>query len=170
MEAEGRDGRDPRRRPGTDGAERAAGLRALLERANAGRAAGAPDLAAERELERRHRVSRVLAVYGSLAPGRENAGQLAGLGGAWLPGTVRGRLHPLGWGATAGYPGLRPEPDGDLVAVQVLVSPDLARGWARLDAFEGPDYRRLLVPVSTRDPAVCVANLYAVRELPDGGS
>jgi gamma-glutamylcyclotransferase (GGCT)/AIG2-like uncharacterized protein YtfP len=47
-----------------------------------------------------------LAVYGSLAPGRENHWVLAGMSGAWQKGSVRGRLHPEGWGATEGYPAI----------------------------------------------------------------
>lgn len=92
-----------------------------------------------------------LAVYGTLAPGRPNHHQLAGLAGRWRAGTVRGHLNPSGWAAPAGYLGLVLDPTGPLVEVQLFESPDLPRHWARLDAFEGADYRRALARVSTPD-------------------
>ena len=102
-----------------------------------------------------------LAVYGSLAPGRENHGQLAGLNGHWLRGTVRGRLTQSGWGATLGYLGLTLEPEGPLVEVQLFESPDLPAHWPRLDAFEGDGYRRVMTSVTTAD-AVVTAWIYEI--------
>jgi len=90
-----------------------------------------------------------LAVYGSLAPGRPNHRQLAGLEGAWRPGTVLGRLVAKGWGAQIGYPGLVLDAAGDAVDVQLFVSPDLLEHWTRLDAFEGDGYRRVVARVRT---------------------
>ncbi len=89
-----------------------------------------------------------LAVYGTLAPGRENHGQLADLRGEWTHGTLRGHVHQSGWGGGGGrYPGLRLDPAGGEVAVQVFTSLDLPDHWARLDAFEGADYQRAPVTV-----------------------
>jgi gamma-glutamylcyclotransferase (GGCT)/AIG2-like uncharacterized protein YtfP len=90
-----------------------------------------------------------LAVYGTLAPGRENHGQLAGLAGRWRKGTVRGWLNPAGWAERVGYPGLVLDPRGPAVEVDLFESADLPEHWARLDAFEGSDYRRALARVST---------------------
>jgi gamma-glutamylcyclotransferase (GGCT)/AIG2-like uncharacterized protein YtfP len=90
-----------------------------------------------------------LAVYGTLAPGQPNHGQLAGLRGHWRPGVVRGHLDPAGWAAPLGYPGLVLDPNGPEVAVQLFESPDLPAHWARLDAFEGADYRRAATRVRT---------------------
>lgn len=42
-----------------------------------------------------------LATFGTLAPGRGNNHQLAGLNGGWWQGTVTGRLVEAGWGAKA---------------------------------------------------------------------
>ena len=108
-----------------------------------------------------------LAVYGSLQPGGSNHGQLAGLKGDWRRGTVRGWLVDSGWGAAVGYPGLRPDPEGPEVAVQVFASPDLASHWARLDAFEGDEYERMPVRVDLGGDVV-EAQLYALREAPSG--
>ena len=91
-----------------------------------------------------------LATYGTLAPGRANAGQLAKLKGNWQPGQVRGHLLEAGWGAEQGYPGLRLDPEGALVDVMVFTSDDLPAHWDRLDAFEGPGYRRVLTIVQTQ--------------------
>jgi gamma-glutamylcyclotransferase (GGCT)/AIG2-like uncharacterized protein YtfP len=90
-----------------------------------------------------------LAVYGSLAPGRPNHHQLAGLAGEWRAGTVRGRLVEAGWGASLGFPGLRLDRNGAEILVQLFQSSDLPAHWTRLDAFEGDGYRRVATAVST---------------------
>ena len=95
-----------------------------------------------------------LAAYGTLAPGRQNNGQLSNLSGRWLVGHVRGTLVEAGWGATLGYPGLILEPDGAPIQVFVFESRALVDHWERLDAFEGPGYRRIAVEVST-DEVLC---------------
>lgn len=89
-----------------------------------------------------------LAVYGTLAPGEANHAVVASLRGTWGRGIVRGHFHEAGWGMTHGFPALVWSPDAPEVAVHVLESPDLAAAWPRLDAFEGPAYRRQLVPVT----------------------
>jgi hypothetical protein len=46
-----------------------------------------------------------LATYGTLAPGRQNHGQLNDMPGRWLTGYVlHGTLVEEGWGAPLGYP------------------------------------------------------------------
>lgn len=79
---------------------------------------------------------------------------------------IEGDLLPVGWGASLGYPAFRPRAGGEAVAVRVLSSPALAAAWPGLDRFEGPEYRRILVPVFTSAPGEArrlraVANLYA---------
>ncbi|OHB27806.1 MAG: hypothetical protein A2790_14250 [Phenylobacterium sp. RIFCSPHIGHO2_01_FULL_69_31] len=106
-----------------------------------------------------------LAVYGSLAPGQANHHQLAGLGGGWQPGVVRGWLVDSGWGAAAGYPGLRPDPMGPEVMVQLFTSEDLPDHWDRLDAFEGEEYERVPVDVDLGTYRV-QAHIYALRPEP----
>jgi gamma-glutamylcyclotransferase (GGCT)/AIG2-like uncharacterized protein YtfP len=95
-----------------------------------------------------------LATYGTLAPGRVNHHQLAGLEGHWQQGTVRGWLGAAGWAAPLGYPGLLLDPSGPLVDVYLFESPDLPDHWPRLDAFEGTDYRRVVTQVRTADGEV----------------
>lgn len=90
-----------------------------------------------------------LAVYGTLAPGRPNHHQLAGLQGRWIAGRVRGHLREAGWGAVLGFPGLVLDPTGPHVDVQVFESGDLGAHWPRLDEFEGDGYRRVLTTVVT---------------------
>ena len=94
-------------------------------------------------------AARRLAVYGSLAPGRPNHDQLAGLRGRWIEGTVRGELREEGWGAELGFPALVLDPAGSAISVRVFESADLPAHWARLDAFEGSGYRRVATAVST---------------------
>jgi gamma-glutamylcyclotransferase (GGCT)/AIG2-like uncharacterized protein YtfP len=137
----------------------------LVEAANAARTVGeASD--AERRLDARFGTGRTLAVYGTLAPGRPNHHVVAPLGGQWTDGRVEGELFPEGWGTTYGYPALRPRAGGPAVAVHVLRAPSLPGAWARLDRFEGPGYRRVLVPVfapGEERRLRTVANLYAGR-------
>ena len=99
------------------------------------------------------RVETRLAVYGTLAPGRSNHHQLAGLTGRWLTGTVRGTRVESGWGAALGYPALTLDPNGPVVEVFLFESPDLPAHWARLDAFEGEGYRRVVTTVIIRGNA-----------------
>jgi gamma-glutamylcyclotransferase (GGCT)/AIG2-like uncharacterized protein YtfP len=86
-----------------------------------------------------------------LAPGRVNHHQLAGLQGQWRQGTVRGRLADAGWGVEHGYPALILDPLGPAVEVHLFESADLPDHWARLDAFEGSGYRRVVTRVRTAD-------------------
>ena len=108
-----------------------------------------------------------LAVYGSLAPGRANHRELAGLAGAWRPGRIRGHLFEIDQGAARGYLGLILDPEGPELAVQLFESDELPAHWSRLDAFEGEDYRRATTSVATDDGEV-QAFVYVLA--PDGGS
>jgi len=106
------------------------------------------------------RPERRLAVYGSLRRGRSNHGLIADLVGTWHAGLVRGRLDPAA-AQTGGYPTLAPDPRGTACAVELFECDALPQHWARLDAFEGAAYRRVLAPVELAGAAPCVANLYA---------
>ena len=74
-------------------------------------------------------------VYGTLRRGGSNSFRMDGaefVGAA----TVRGKLYPISW-----YPGLVLDEAADLVKGEVFrVS---AEQLAALDAFEGPEYRRV---------------------------
>src|SRR5919109_1263700 len=95
-----------------------------------------------------------LATYGTLAPGQPNHHQLAGLKGHWRQGTVRGWLNAAGWAASLGYPGLVLDSTAPLVDVHLFESLDLPDHWARLDEFEGTEYRRVVTQVRTDDGEV----------------
>jgi gamma-glutamylcyclotransferase (GGCT)/AIG2-like uncharacterized protein YtfP len=103
-----------------------------------------------------------LAVYGTLAPGESNHGVVAGLQGTWTRGLFHGELHATGWGSTYGFPALRWRPDAPPVRVRLLTSADLPAAWTRLDRFEGPGYRRIVVPVTQREDRI-LANIYVER-------
>ena len=102
-----------------------------------------------------------LATYGTLAPGRVNHHQLDGMNGDWKHGTVRGRLVQQGWGQKLGYPGLILDPTGQEIDVDVFTSTELRSHWARLDAFEGTEYRRVVAQIST-DEGILHASIYVI--------
>ena len=103
-----------------------------------------------------------LAVYGTLAPGRRNHGMLAPLNGTWTHGTINGHRLEAGWGNTYGYPGVRLDPNGDDIDVQIFASGELPAHWERLDDFEGTEYERVLVEVRA-ESGVTLANIYVIR-------
>ncbi len=142
----------------------------LIETANAARRLGrvAPD--AEAQLDSLFWTGARLAVYGSLAPGRQNHHIVAALGGTWSDGVVEGDLVTYGWGAAIGFPAVYLREGGPEVPVRVLASDALRRAWPELDAFEGVEYCRVLVPVwsdvSRQRQLIAVANLYEAAEDP----
>ncbi|MCA1644774.1 MAG: gamma-glutamylcyclotransferase [Chloroflexi bacterium] len=96
-----------------------------------------------------------LAAYGTLRPGESNHAVIGRVPGAWIEGTVRGVRFEAN-----GYPAFQRRRRGAQVPVSVLTSAALPEHWARLDAFEGDDYRRILVTVSLPTGATLRANLY----------
>ena len=115
----------------------------------------------ERAFDALYGASRHLVLYGSLMPGAVNHVVIAHLPGTWRDGWVRGERKTSGWGSALGFPVLRWDSAGPKVPVKILDSDALTpETWARLDAFEGEDYRRILVPVYDDDGLVCVGNLY----------
>lgn len=105
-----------------------------------------------------------LFVYGSLAPGRPNAHVLADVPGTWEPAAVRGTLLQEGWGAAMGYPGIVLDPHGDRVEGLLFTSEALPEHWARLDAFEGAGYRRVLTVVARADGVAVDAYVYTLAD------
>ena len=105
-----------------------------------------------------------LFVYGSLAPGRANAHVLAGLRGTWEPASVKGTLRQEGWGAAIGFPGIVLDVDGGEVNGQVFTSNELPQHWARLDAFEGDGYARVLANVRLHDGREVDAYIYCLAD------
>jgi gamma-glutamylcyclotransferase (GGCT)/AIG2-like uncharacterized protein YtfP len=96
-----------------------------------------------------------LAAYGTLQPGQSNHAMLAAVGGSWLTATVQGVRFMAN-----GYPAFKWGPGPAEVPVSVLTADGLADQWARLDDFEGADYRRILVPARLPNGTILVANLY----------
>ena len=103
---------------------------------------------------------RRLFVYGTLAPGGENAHVLAHCRGDWISASVTGRLVDTGWGAALGFPALQIDPDGERVAGWLLQSEDLPDSWPALDEFEGEAYRRSLVMVELESGETVAASAY----------
>jgi gamma-glutamylcyclotransferase (GGCT)/AIG2-like uncharacterized protein YtfP len=101
-----------------------------------------------------------LFVYGTLAPGRSNAEQLSCMQGTWTCARVRGRLFPMGWGASLGYPALVLDASAGMVAGFLFSSKDLPAHWARLDTFEGEGYERVRTQVEREDGTMVEAYVY----------
>lgn len=101
-----------------------------------------------------------LFVYGTLAPGRPNAHILADVPGQWQPATVTGRLLPMGWGASVGYPGIILDDDGHAIEGFLFSSERLVDQWAHLDDLEGEEYERVLTTAMLSDGTVVDAYIY----------
>ena len=100
------------------------------------------------------RPSHHLAVYGTLVPNAPNAQELSGLEGEWHEGEVNGVIQKRDGFAEFSW-SLSREP----VPVRVLSCPGLRDRFGRLDRFEGPRYRRILVPVLI-DGIARISNIY----------
>ena len=80
---------------------------------------------------------------------------------------LRGRL-----GSWRGYPAFIWAPSGEAVPVAVLDAPGpggLAAHWGRIDAFEGPAYRRVWLPVELPWGLV-IASCYEALPSPHDGA
>ena len=106
--------------------------------------------------------STALFVYGTLAPGEENAHIMDGMEGIWRRATVCGTRHNTGWGVNKGHPGLIPDENADPIEGLVFISDDLPKNWARLDAFEGKDYRRITIQATLDTGETLAAQIYSV--------
>jgi gamma-glutamylcyclotransferase (GGCT)/AIG2-like uncharacterized protein YtfP len=62
-----------------------------------------------------------------------------------------------------GFPAIVLDAGGPEVAVEVFESEALTEHWDRLDAFEGPGYRRVAVDVATAE-GVLQASIYVLAE------
>ena len=141
------------------------GLISTLARVNRARLGLAgPDPAAEQEIERVHRPSVKLAIYGTLAPGKVNHHHIADLGGAWHDAAVRGRLDRVAFGEHKGLPAIVLDRAAPPRPLKLLTCEGLPAAWERLDAFEGAEMQRLLVPLEDAAGGLAgVANIYALR-------
>ena len=104
-----------------------------------------------------------LFVYGTLAPGRPNEHVLAEIPGTWEPATVEGTLLPEGWGAAVGYPGIVLDELGGEVHGFIFSSQELSAHWARLDAFEGDGYERVVTAAELGDGTIVETHIYALK-------
>lgn len=128
----------------------------LIDGANRGRATLIDDTpAAEFVLDEAFGCSQRLVSYGSLQPGGANHGQLDGCKGVWTAVEVPGRLTMREYAAFSYDPAAPPVP------MQMFTSATLPKYWPQLDTFEGPGYRRILVPVYRLRKMLAIANLYA---------
>lgn len=100
------------------------------------------------------RPSQRLAAYGTLRPGQSNYKIVSNIQGEWTSGVIRGSVREV-----AGYPAYTWDESGEPIPVEVLISEQLISEYARIDEFEGANYKRTLVPV-LMDDAYSVCNVY----------
>ena len=103
-----------------------------------------------------------LFVYGTLAPGEENAHIMDGMTGTWIKASVRGRRVSTGCGSLGIHPGFFPDEKGELVQGLIFESQDLPQHWDRLDKFEGKDYKRVAVTAALENGEQVQAHIYSV--------
>ena len=89
-----------------------------------------------------------LFVYGTLAPGEENHHWMEPLNGHWETATAPGRVAIQTQGVHTGLPCFIPS-DVDSVEGMIFSSEELGKIWEKLDEFEGSDYGRQLISVTT---------------------
>ncbi|NIG36806.1 hypothetical protein C1Y43_23375 [Pantoea sp. ICBG 828] len=104
-----------------------------------------------------------LFVYGTLGPGRPNAHVLEQIGGSWTEGHVGGSLLNKGWGAEMGFPGIVLDNSGNRVNGFVFFSENLSQHWPALDEFEGEEYERVPVEVTTEDGQSVQSCIYMLK-------
>lgn len=105
-----------------------------------------------------------LFVYGTLAPGKPNAHVLATIAGRWQPATVKGKLYEEGWGAVVGYPAVVLTENGPDVQGLLFSADELDTHWARLDAFEGNGYKRVLTTAVLEDGTAVETYIYELNK------
>lgn len=104
-----------------------------------------------------------LFVYGTLGLGRPNAHILENIGGAWQEGHVGGSLSEKGWGAEMGYPGIVLDDSGNRVQGFLFTSENLPDHWYLLDEFEGSEYERVPVEVTTSTGQTVQSCIYMLK-------
>ncbi|MCZ6875027.1 MAG: gamma-glutamylcyclotransferase, partial [bacterium] len=87
---------------------------------------------------------------------------LSAIGGSWDAASVTGSLREKGWGAAMGYPGIDLDEHGDEVQGFLFSSEKLSDHWAKLDAFEGKSYERVLTVVKLRGNRTVDAYIYTL--------
>lgn len=105
-----------------------------------------------------------LFVYGTLAPGEVNAHVLEPLKGSWQPATIRGTLHPEGWGASYGFPAMRLDENAEHVQGLLFTAPGLEDHWPMLDEFEGDAYKRVAAMATLADGLTVTTQIYVLNE------
>lgn len=104
---------------------------------------------------------RKLFIYGTLAPGKANHKIIADIQGTWEDGNANGRIDEVN-----GLPFFDWQPGGPFIGAHLFTSNLLPDNWVRLDHFEGSEYKRILVPVTTRN-GICIANSYVANRYPE---
>ncbi len=120
----------------------------------------------EKAFFKHYKPEKVLIVYGSLAPNKQNHAVVEHLKGNWLKAVIRGKLEKEGWGAGMGYYGFRhtgPEEQSEIEAF-VLVSDELVDNWRRIDDFEGEAYKRILAKYELENGETGVGYIYAINK------
>ncbi len=105
------------------------------------------------------RPSQRLVAYGSIRPRESNAWVLDFPRQEWLDCTIHGSITER-----KGYRYYQWIPGGSSYAAQCLISEELPKHWARIDAFEGPEYWRALIPTRT-SRGLTMANVYCDASL-----
>ena len=110
-------------------------------------------------------MEEALFVYGTLQPGRSNEAVLSAVGGSFQTATIRGTLYRYGWLREFPYPGVELDPEGGVITGHIFTSPNLYLHWARLDAFEGDNYKRVKTVAKTSNGNECNVFVYVINPL-----
>ena len=101
-----------------------------------------------------------LFTYGTLGPGQDYEHLLGP--GRWKNGYIHARHLPDDWDNGAGYPGIVLS-ETDIVKGHLFISENLSERWPEIDAYEGPLYRRIRVPVHLENDETILAYVYEAK-------
>ena len=110
---------------------------------------------------------KILIIYGTLAPGRQNHHIIEHVKGVWKEGIIRGKLESSGWGAHLGYKAFRHGESElqEIIKAFVFFSDELLDNWKMRDEFEGDEYKRILAKYELDNGETGVGYIYALNEV-----
>jgi gamma-glutamylcyclotransferase (GGCT)/AIG2-like uncharacterized protein YtfP len=113
-----------------------------------------------------YQPEKIVVVYGTLTPGRQNHFVVEHMKGLWRKGIIKGQLKNAGWSTDLGYKAFKPTLTQEQEEIQAVVffSDELVANWKRLDEFEGNGSKRILRKNELENGETGIEYIYASNE------